>query len=48
MEKLDGQFDFVFVDADKGGYVEYLGTILRRDLLAPNGLIIADNVGHMC
>lgn len=36
-----GPFDLVFIDADKGGYVDYLAWASRN--LAPNGVIIADN-----
>ncbi len=36
-------FDFVFIDADKAGYIDYLNLLLTTDLLAPNGLICADN-----
>lgn len=36
-------FDLVFIDADKAGYVDYLNLLLDTDLLAPNGLICADN-----
>jgi caffeoyl-CoA O-methyltransferase len=39
--KLDGQFDLVFIDADKGGYVDYYEAALPR--LADEGLILADN-----
>ncbi|KAK9760175.1 hypothetical protein K7432_016077 [Basidiobolus ranarum] len=38
------QFDLIFLDANKGGYVQYYETILSQDLLADEGLIIADNV----
>jgi caffeoyl-CoA O-methyltransferase len=38
---LDGPFDLVFVDADKGGYVDYYEAVLPK--LAPRGLIVADN-----
>lgn len=38
---LDGPFDFVFVDADKAGYVDYYEAVLPK--LAPGGLIAADN-----
>jgi caffeoyl-CoA O-methyltransferase len=36
-------FDLVFIDADKGGYVEYLDLLLSTGLLAPEGSIYADN-----
>lgn len=35
-------FDFAFIDADKGGYLNYYEEILRR--MRPGGLILADNV----
>jgi caffeoyl-CoA O-methyltransferase len=36
-------FDLVFIDADKAGYSDYLELLLTTSLLAPNGLICADN-----
>ncbi len=36
-------FDLVFIDADKAGYVGYLATLLDAGLLAPHGVICADN-----
>ncbi len=36
-------FDFVFIDADKAGYVEYFNTLLDKNLLAPSGFICVDN-----
>ena len=38
---LAGEFDFVFIDADKLGYVDYYEAVLPR--LAERGLIVADN-----
>ena len=38
---LDGPFDLVFIDADKGGYVDYYEASLAK--LADGGLILADN-----
>ncbi|MCS6959366.1 MAG: class I SAM-dependent methyltransferase [Pseudanabaenaceae cyanobacterium SKYGB_i_bin29] len=46
LQKLaaEGQsFDFIFIDADKGGYVDYFRFILDRHLLAPGGIIAVDN-----
>ena len=40
---LTGQFDLVFVDANKDGYQDYVQKILNRKLLSPNGLILCDN-----
>jgi len=39
---LDSAFDFVFVDAAKGEYLEYLSLIYP--LIAPGGLLVVDNV----
>jgi caffeoyl-CoA O-methyltransferase len=36
-------FDFVFIDADKGGYQDYLNLLLTTSLLAVDGLICVDN-----
>ncbi|PVU89620.1 hypothetical protein BB559_005014 [Furculomyces boomerangus] len=37
------KLDFVFIDADKGGYWNYYNTILERNLLSPDGIMIVDN-----
>src|SRR4051794_18041240 len=39
--RLDGEFDLVFVDADKGGYLDYYEATLPR--LTEHGAIVADN-----
>ncbi len=36
-------FDLVFIDADKGGYIDYLNLLLDSTLLAPHGAICVDN-----
>jgi len=39
--KLKGPIDVAFIDADKGGYVDYLNKVLP--LVRPGGLILAHN-----
>ncbi len=36
-------FDLAFIDADKGGYVNYLNLLLDTNLLAADGFICVDN-----
>ena len=36
-------FDLAFIDADKGGYIDYLNLLLDTDLLAADGFICVDN-----
>jgi len=40
--KLKGPVDLAFIDADKGGYIDYLNKVLP--LVRPGGLILAHNV----
>ncbi len=42
VEKLKGPIDVAFIDADKGGYVDYLTKLLP--LVRPGGLILAHNI----
>ncbi len=42
LKNLDTMFDFVFIDAAKGEYLEYLSLIYP--LIAPGGLLVVDNV----
>ena len=42
LQKLQGNFDIIFMDAAKGQYINFLPDILR--LLSPGGLLISDNV----
>jgi caffeoyl-CoA O-methyltransferase len=42
MRTLTDQFDLIFIDADKSNYLNYYRRAL--DLLAPNGVILIDNV----
>jgi len=44
LPKLEGQFDLVFVDANKAEYKRYVELILEHGLLSPRGTIVADNV----
>jgi len=42
LKSLNGPFDFVFIDADKRNYIEYLK--LTLPLLSSKGMIVIDNV----
>jgi len=41
IERLDGEWDFIFIDADKENYTNYYEALLPR--LAPTGLMAIDN-----
>lgn len=42
LKKLEGPYDFIFMDAAKGQYIHFLPDILR--LLRPEGILLSDNV----
>ncbi len=42
LKKLEGTYDFIFMDAAKGQYIHFLPDVLR--LLAPGGVLVSDNV----
>lgn len=42
LNELEGEFDLVFLDADRGSYLDYLPLIVER--LRPGGLLVTDNV----
>ncbi len=42
LSRLHGNFDFVFIDAAKGQYLDYLSKVM--DKLSPGAIVIADNV----
>jgi caffeoyl-CoA O-methyltransferase len=42
LERLDGPWDLVFIDADKENYVDYYENVLPK--LSDRGFIVADNV----
>jgi len=44
LPKLEGQFDLVFVDANKAEYKRYVELILEHELLSPSGAIVCDNI----
>lgn len=42
LKKLDGSYDFIFMDAAKGQYIHFLPDVLR--LLPKDGVLVSDNV----
>ena len=42
LKELDGTYDFIFMDAAKGQYINFLSELLR--LMPAGGLLISDNV----
>merc|ERR1719408_1207045 len=44
LPKLTGQFDMVFVDANKSEYKRYVELIIQHKLLSSRGVIVCDNV----
>jgi predicted O-methyltransferase YrrM len=42
ISKLDKEFDFIFLDAEKEDYIEYFDLIFPK--VKPGGVIVADNV----
>lgn len=42
LEELDGNYDFIFMDAAKGQYIHFLPNIMR--LLNIGGVLVSDNV----
>ena len=42
LKKLKGSYDFIFMDAAKGQYMNFLPDVLR--LLRTGGLMVSDNV----
>lgn len=42
MKGLQGEYDFIFMDAAKGQYIHFLPEVMR--LLKPQGVLVSDNV----
>ncbi len=42
LKRLEGSFDFIFMDAAKGQYIHYLPEVMR--LLEKDGVLVSDNV----
>ena len=45
VDRLDGPFDLVLIDADKVAYLKYFEAVLPK--LSDHGLIVADNTLHL-
>ena len=43
LASLDGQFDLVFIDADKTGYLNYYNLLFSHNLVSSGSLILIDN-----
>merc|ERR1712113_424368 len=41
---LSGDFDLIFIDANKAEYHSYVKVILEKELLSDSGIIVADNI----
>ena len=44
LKTLDGPYDFIFMDAAKGQYLNFFPEIMR--LLSPGGILLSDNAGR--
>ena len=42
LKGLDGEYDFIFMDAAKGQYIYYMPEVIR--LLSKDGVLVSDNV----
>ena len=42
LKKLNGPYDFIFMDAAKGQYIHFMDDVIR--LLADDGILVSDNV----
>lgn len=42
LASLEGSFDFIFMDAAKGQYINFFPEVMR--LLAPGGMLVSDNI----
>ena len=42
LESLEGSFDFIFMDAAQGQYINFFPSVMR--LLEPGGVLVSDNI----